>query len=138
MDKIIWKEYFNTDFDIIDFQHKILVERINELIELYNTGYNQEQLYNLFTFLESYTHYHFDTEEKFFRHFDYSQLNDHIAEHNFFREKVKNLKNEIKFDNKIIDEDLLIFLIDWVLNHILGTDKKFAEELKKSIETNKI
>jgi len=137
MEKIIWKELFNTHIDIVDFQHKILVERLNELIELHNIGYTQEQLLILIHHLEDYTHYHFETEEAYFKYFNYIELKEHIAEHNFFKEKLKIIKNEIKNSNKKIDEELLVFLSTWLLDHILGTDRIFADELNKAIQAKR-
>lgn len=133
MEKIIWLQTFNTDIDIVDFQHKILVERLNELIDLHINGYTEEQLYTLLNHLEDYTHFHFDTEEKYFKYFKYTELNEHIAEHNFFKEKIKNLKIGIKENQAHLDEELLLFLSSWLLDHILGTDKRFAQEFNNEI-----
>lgn len=136
MEKIIWKESFNTDIDIVDFQHKILVERLNELIELNELGCTQEQMETLMIFLEGYTHYHFDTEEAYFKYFPYSEMKDHIAEHNYFIEKIKQIKSAVLYENKKVDEELLVFLSSWLLTHILGTDKRFTDELKSAIAKN--
>ena len=101
------------------------------MIDFLNKSETQDNLFSLFLFLEDYTNYHFSTEEKFFNSFDYINREKHKFEHNEFREKIKELKE--KYDEKLekIDENLLKFLIDWLTNHILGTDMDFAEGLKK-------
>lgn len=131
MEKLKWNNIYETGIDVIDFQHKILIERINDLIELLNKNETQENLFPLFIFLEDYTNYHFDTEEQFFNSFNYTEKEKHLEEHEEFKEKIKNLKLKYNEDLEKIDDNLLDFLIDWLTNHIVGTDMEFANGLKK-------
>ena len=71
MEKLFWDKKYETGIDVIDFQHKILLERTNDLIELVNKNETQDNMFPILIFLEDYTHYHFDTEEQFFDSFDY-------------------------------------------------------------------
>ncbi len=36
MEKLFWDEKYETGIDVIDFQHRILLERTNDLIDLVN------------------------------------------------------------------------------------------------------
>lgn len=129
MKKIIWTKLYETGFDTIDYQHKILVERINDLIELNLENSSQDKLYEILLFLEEYSIYHFDTEEHLFNSFNYTESKEHYAEHYYFKQKIKNFKLDYKKGLKKIDNDLMIFLINWLINHVTGTDKKFVEYL---------
>lgn len=71
MEKLFWDKKYETGIDVIDFQHRILLERTNDLIELVNKNETQDNMFPILIFLEDYTLYHFDTEEQFFDSFDY-------------------------------------------------------------------
>ena len=131
MEKLKWLNSYETGVDVIDFQHKILVERINDLIELLNNNEPQENLIPLFIFLEDYTNYHFSTEEQFFNSFEYEDREKHKFEHMEFRDKIKELKEKSIKNLEKIDESLLEFLMAWLTNHIMETDMKFTDSLKK-------
>lgn len=131
MEKLKWLNSYETGVDVIDFQHKILVERINDLIELLNNNESQENLIPLFIFLQDYADYHFSTEEQFFNSFDYRDREKHRLEHMEFRVKIKEMKEKNVENSEKLDENLLEFLMNWLTNHILGTDMKFTDSLKK-------
>ena len=128
MDKIIWNSHYETGIENIDFQHKILVERLNDIIELQAKGEVQSNLFELLVFLEGYANYHFQTEEMIFKSFPYSNALDHIATHNFFKKKIKDFKEKYSIGETLIDKELIEFLSKWLLDHILGTDKDMALE----------
>lgn len=133
MEKIVWCNKYETGIDIIDFQHRILVERINDLIEFLNKNQEQNEVLPLILFLEDYTYYHFSTEEQFFDSFDYKEKNKHNEEHNNFKKKIEELKDMYKKSQAKIDENLLEFLMRWLMTHIMGTDMDFTNQLKKNM-----
>lgn len=128
MDKFIWNSNYETGIENIDFQHRILVERLNDIIELQAKGESQQHLFELIVFLEGYANYHFQTEEMIFKSFPYSNTRDHIASHNYFRKKIKNFKEKYDLQEEFIDIELINFLGNWLIEHILGTDKTMAGE----------
>lgn len=133
MQNFEWSSIFVSGIDVIDFQHKILVERINEMINSINKNENQENLMFLFVFLEDYIIYHFSTEEQFFNSFNYLDKEKHLREHHEFNEKIVRFKKEYQEGLVCIDESLIEFLLNWLKEHLLDTDKKFTESLKKHL-----
>lgn len=133
MEKLFWDKKYETGVDVIDFQHRILLERTNDLIELVNRNESQDNMFPILVFLEDYTHYHFDTEEQFFDTFEYKDKEKHLREHKEFIDKVNEFK-KVYFEGLAqIDEALLSFLLDWLISHILKTDMEFAKDLMKNI-----
>lgn len=128
-----WSSEFISGIDVIDFQHKILVERINEMINSINKNESQENLMFLFVFLEDYMIYHFSTEEQFFNSFNYLDKEKHLREHHEFNEKMIQFKKECQEGLSYIDEKIIVFLLNWLKEHLLGTDKKFTEYLKQHL-----
>lgn len=133
MEKLFWDEKYETGIDVIDFQHRILLERTNDLIDLVNKNEIQDNMFPILIFLEDYTHYHFDTEEQFFDSFNYKDKEKHLEEHREFINKIIEFKEQYAKGTVKIDKDLLDYLLNWLITHILNTDMDFAKDLIKNI-----
>lgn len=133
MEKLFWDKKYETGIDVIDFQHRILLERTNDLIDLVNKNEMQDNMFPILIFLEDYTHYHFDTEEQFFDSFNYKDKEKHLQEHREFIKKIIEFKEQYAKGTVKIDKDLLDYLLNWLISHILGTDMSFAKDLIKNI-----
>lgn len=133
MEKLFWDEKYETGIDVIDFQHRILLERTNDLIDLVNKNEIQDNMFPILIFLEDYTHYHFDTEEQFFDSFDYINKEKHLEEHREFIKKIIEFKEQYAKGTVKIDKDLLDYLLNWLISHILDTDMNFTKNLMKNI-----
>ena len=133
MEKLFWDEKYETGIDVIDFQHRILLERTNDLIDLVNKNEIQDNMFPILIFLEDYTHYHFDTEEQFFDSFDYINKEKHLQEHREFIKKIIEFKEQYAKGTVKIDKDLLDYLLNWLISHILDTDMNFTKNLMKNI-----
>lgn len=80
--------------------------------------------------LGNYAAYHLGTEEDLFSLFKYDDAPKHIASHNMFRAKVKELIgkiNEEGADQKELIKEAADFAGDWLLNHILLVDKQYSK-----------
>ncbi|MBL4659168.1 MAG: bacteriohemerythrin [Alcanivoracaceae bacterium] len=125
-----WNENFNTGIDIIDEQHKVLVEILNRLAGHLANRSNVNTLNKVFDELANYADYHFKTEEKIWStHFknDVWQKT-HEKTHGSFISKVLLLKkedNHKKLDSVI--HNIVSFLTKWLAYHILDTDKRMAK-----------
>ena len=71
MSLISWNESLVTGIDVIDKQHFVLVEKINDLYNYLETGKMDENIENMLLSLVAYTEYHFETEENYFNRFYY-------------------------------------------------------------------
>ncbi|MBI5726918.1 MAG: hemerythrin family protein [Ignavibacteriales bacterium] len=135
MSKLIWKQTYDIGLEVIDSQHRILVELINDLYEANSTGAAGQVVEDVFMKLSDYTHYHFSSEEDMLKLYGYPKLEEHIAEHEGFRLTIKKLKSETKGGNIILSLKTIDYLKDWTINHILGTDREFGEFVRHR-ETN--
>lgn len=130
---IEWNSIYSVGIEIIDNQHKRIFELINEI---YNTSkLDFAQFEKVRIQLNNYANYHFRLEEKLFEITHYPQTNAHLQEHNEFREKIKqwNEKSKKEMENELFD-----FLVDWLIEHILNVDMKYAPYIKKEISNNNI
>jgi hemerythrin len=130
-DLIVWNDRLVTGIDKIDEQHQILVNLFNEANTKLTVNNNVGFLEQITRDMLSYALYHFETEEELMQEYGYiedkTEDNDtHIQQHRSFSAKVVTVRNDIKAGILISREDLLSFLNNWLINHILNTDKRLA------------
>ncbi len=77
--------------------------------------------------LTNYTEVHFKTEEGYFNKFNYSDSSLHTNEHRIFIEKVTAFKKDFEMKGLPIHTAILSFLLDWLMDHILLSDKKYTD-----------
>ena len=134
---IIWDDYYSVGYDLIDEQHKKLVEMINELYSAFISGTAQKKAADIVNEMIKYTDYHFKTEEKFFEEFNYPEIDEHKIIHKSFVDKVIEVKEGLDSKKVTVSYDIMNFLRKWLLEHILQEDKKFAKFFKdNNIELN--
>jgi len=129
--KLEWEEKYSVGVALIDDQHKKMFTTINELLDSINTGTTEEHIGNIIDSLVKYKMFHFATEEKYFKEFDYDGSTEHVAKHEEFNQKLSSLKekysniNSIEFAYELVD-----FLEDWLLNHLMVVDQEYVECFK--------
>ncbi|MEG3619902.1 bacteriohemerythrin [Magnetovibrio sp. PR-2] len=128
---LVWNENYATGVPEIDEQHMILVHTLNEASEKLAEDSSIENLQEITQNLLSYALYHFDTEEELMQEFGYAggseeDASSHLKQHRAFSAKVVAVRDGLKSNTPIAAEDLLAFLNDWLINHILNTDKKLG------------
>lgn len=128
MSKIQWQDNFNIGIDEIDLQHKKLLQIFNELYALSTDGSQNYRVLIGKTLkkLSNYTHYHFSEEENVMQHYDYPELDTHKSLHQDFINKLSTSTKLILAGDSTQGLQLCSFLLDWILNHILKSDKKMA------------
>ena len=128
---IIWDDFYSVGCEEIDNQHKKLANLINDLYDAYQNNRASEIFENILSELKEYTIYHFSTEEKYFEKYNYPFTEEHKIEHQNFVKKVLEFSNRYSHKDKLVIYDVMLFLKDWLLNHILGSDKKYSEYICK-------
>lgn len=121
------KEEYYIGVEFIDQQHKKLFEIANRAFVLLKNEYiadKFDEIVEVITELKDYTAQHFHDEEEYMLSLGYKKLLSHKVEHDEFIEKI----NSIDFDNLDRNQtqsliDILDFLNDWLVHHILERDK---------------
>ena len=128
---IEWKDVYDVGFKEIDDQHKVLITILNELYDAQKKGTGQHMIANTLKKLAEYTIYHFDTEKKLFEQYKYPQMAEHLEEHDYFVNQVKDFQDELQRSNLLLSMKTMDFLKDWTITHILGSDKTFGEFVQR-------
>ena len=126
MSFFVWEPRYNVDIDSIDRQHKRLFALFNELYEAIQKGDADEVIEEVLIRAADYATYHFETEEKLLARYGYYDEAAHRAEHVRFTEHVASMLEKVRLGNALVSLATLKLLSDWVNNHILGSDQKYA------------
>lgn len=123
---------YSVDIRSIDDDHKGLFKLINHLFDAMSHGKANEVLWEILDHLLDYTKTHFRREEMYFATTNYSEIIEHKLQHEIFVEKLMSLRAQFEKGDKTISVELIKYLSDWLINHILISDKRYMTHLKKS------
>ncbi|WP_374326022.1 bacteriohemerythrin [Azonexus sp.] len=131
MEAFVWDQRFETGLDLVDSQHRQLVETTNELGDtLIAGGVDEAKLQALFHRLAEYARHHFADEEKLMQAqgIDPRHLREHTTHHHQFIEQVVAMwRSRATMQHPA--ETLHGFLAAWLTVHILGEDQVMARQL---------
>jgi hemerythrin-like metal-binding protein len=125
-----WKEEYSVGVTEIDDQHKKLVDTIDKLSQAIGEGHAKEALHEILDTLAAYAVEHFQTEEKYFDQFNYEFSKEHKELHADFKAKVVEFIEKAKSDQIKVSFELIDFLEDWLLDHLVTADQKYVECFK--------
>jgi hemerythrin len=121
-----WSDTFAVNIAEVDAQHKKLLSLLNELFDAMKVGKGREVVGKVLTDLIDYTVYHFGTEEKLFKRYNYPDYLPHKKEHDELTKKAVALKTDFDQGKQVVTIEVMNFLKDWLNVHILQVDKKFG------------
>jgi methyl-accepting chemotaxis protein len=131
MTLIDWNDSFSVNIEEIDNQHKRLIEFINQVYKGMMMEEGREVLGKALESLVDYTKTHFGYEERLFKQHGYPETQSHIAKHEKLVGQVMDFYNKFQSGEADVDNELLKFLKDWLINHIRGTDKEYVAFLNE-------
>jgi hemerythrin-like metal-binding protein len=123
--RLEWSDNFIINADEMDEEHKILVGKMNLLIDAIDLK-DQKNILPLFQDFAGYTIQHFKDEEDFMRKTNYPQIESHKKIHEKLLQTVIGFGEEIK-NNTINYQRFIAFLKNWLVTHIAGVDKQYAD-----------
>ena len=127
-----WSPALSVGHGEIDAQHQQLVKIANELNAAMQTGAGTQAMGRILSELVDYTVRHFAYEEGEMRKSKYSQIDAHKEEHRKLVAEVTAFKDKFDSGKATIGVELMGFLRDWLINHILKVDKSLASYLGNS------
>lgn len=126
-----WNDSYSVNISSIDEQHKTLFWLINKLHNARMEGKGSDVIGEILKELIKYTQSHFALEEQFMKKHNYPEYEQHKAIHDDLVKKVLDVKAKFEKGDNNLSGEVFSFLRDWLVNHIQGTDKKYAPYLKK-------
>ncbi len=127
---IKWSNSYSVGIDQFDKEHKRLINIINNLNKAMLEGKGKSIANNIVEELIEYTATHFKNEEEFLLKHNYPDFESHKRVHDRFVDKVLGIQEDIEKGKANLSIEIIDFLKDWLIKHIMGTDKKYGEMYK--------
>ena len=130
MPLITWGPKLEVGIEIIDSQHKRLVNLINKLDEATKEGRGAEVVAETLKGLIDYTHTHFTTEQELLKEHNYEDYKLHCREHRIFTDQIEIYRDRLDAGSLRISDDVMGYMRGWLLTHIGSSDRAYIKTLK--------
>lgn len=124
-----WSDEFSVEVPSIDEQHIQLVKTLNRLHDGLSDGESRDDVSKLLRSFISFTAFHFSYEESLFKAHAYPSADAHAEEHRRLVTRLMALRRRFDAREEEVDADLTQFLKEWLVLHILGTDRAYSGHL---------
>ena len=125
-----FKEEYVTGVEQIDAEHKKLFEIADETYYLSKEEFlvdKYDQVRHILGELKDYALMHFEHEEAYMESIRYKQMFMQKVQHDAFREKINNWDlDHLDENSDELIEEILTFLTNWLVSHILEHDKQIG------------
>lgn len=120
-----------TGIELVDAEHKELfriVDKANQLVKNFDSLSGYDSIMQILNELKEYTKEHFADEEEYMEGIQYEGLSAQKRAHEAFVDKLENISlDQIDANPQENLQELLEFLLGWLINHILYTDKRIPK-----------
>ena len=127
MEFITWTESLSVGVNAFDAEHRQLIDLINKLNHSLSIGAAPRSMGIILDSLASYTAIHFSHEEEYMALYDYPLREAHHAEHEELKNQVAEFKERLVSGKGSFSLELMIFLRDWLTNHIMKSDMQYRD-----------
>lgn len=131
---LTWHDEWSLNIETLDQDHRHLIEQLGDIClrfcpeASHGRSGDANALLDALTRLGESMREHFQREEAFMRSFDYEGIGEHQCEHAMLMAEFTALLREWRVEGlTVFDETCQGFIRDWLLAHILGADRHFAE-----------
>lgn len=127
--KLEWSKEYEIGIKKIDDDHKKLVDLIVEFDES-SFGKRKELASKSIHFLSEYAIKHFTSEEEIMKNWHGNIRNK--EEHKEFLQQIEFFQRQLEIKGPLFLETIIMYLKNWLIGHILKTDKGFESFYKKN------
>lgn len=124
---IVWTEEMSVGIAVLDEDHRRIMKMINILYLAMQEGKGRQMMADTIHDLFVYINLHFETEEEMFDRTGYAGGPEQKLEHQNMRTKSLEMKQRfLNSPESVTPIEILLFLKDWWVGHIMHTDKKYT------------
>ena len=123
---VTWNEDLANDVRILDRQHKLLTDLLNELHEARAAGHDSHDLDRILAKLIHGNSLHFATEERLMTAIAYPDYAHHKAEHDRLLQEVRAIQADLNAGKAPITAEQVLYLRRWLTEHIQEADKRLG------------
>ena len=127
--KMKWVPEYNTGIDVIDDQHKRILDYINKIDDI---GTDRDLIKQLLDNIIDYTQSHFTFEESLQEEAGYKYRVPHKRVHDLFIKKIESYRDRFEMGHDI-EHELHEVLSKWLINHIQHDDADYVGAVKENM-----
>lgn len=127
MSFVLWNDDFSVGIDQVDTQHKRLIFLLNNMHDALTKGDTITIVQETLDSLVDYSINHFNDEEDIMVACNFPEYDAHKKIHNQLLENVILFQQKLNAGEEAISYELVDFLRDWLIDHIMREDKKYAK-----------
>ncbi len=128
VDPFAFTDEFRTQIPLIDKEHETLFSLVRQTYDLVHDRFCVDKFDSIVAILgelRDYTIKHFADEERYMKSINYEGLDEQIKAHTAFVDQLNGIDlSEIDQNQEATLDDLIRFLLNWLVQHILKVDKK--------------
>jgi len=124
-----WNDKLSVGVKVIDDDHKQLVGLANQLYDAIAAKRGKQELEAILNGLVDYTTFHFTREEELFAKTSYPDAARHKVQHDDLTRQVLQIQARYHAGSTALTLEVMVFLKDWLYDHILGSDLEFGPYL---------
>lgn len=126
MNYVAWDPSMSVGMDLLDRDHKRLIDMFNGLLKKGIADRDRDDLRALLDELTEYTVGHFAREEEAMERGAFPDLESHRAAHRYFTDEIVKLKESFSASHTVMLRiDLVLLLKDWFIEHIQTVDAQY-------------
>ena len=118
-----WGPAWMTGHPVIDADHQVLVQYINELNGAMLTGSGRDIAGGILDKLVLYAREHFAREEAIWHQGELESLEQHRRTHAGLIGRIERFQQDFQSGQACLSTELMSFLREWLIDHVFKTDK---------------
>ena len=133
---VIWDEKYATGIELIDMQHKQLINLTNNLyVACSARGDNLQTVFkDAMKRMVDYVRFHFEAEVKLLAAIRFPDSVNHQKMHDVLIKDILDAVKDYSEGKKFIPNNFVRTLVQWILSHIAFYDKQYANFAMESIK----
>ena len=131
MSLVRWDDKYIIGNEVIDQDHRALFALINNFYDAFQESKRRRDLSVILTALVKYAEQHFQREEAIMFASGYPVCEEHHEFHTKLYETIYQLNERLESDPAPLDRQAIMFLKDWMSDHIILEDFKFGDFLRQ-------
>ncbi|HLO77753.1 MAG TPA: bacteriohemerythrin [Magnetospirillum sp.] len=123
---LVWNEAYGVGNAMLDSDHRILINLLNQLHDATETGQSHAVVGTVINVLVEYAEHHFRREEGLMAAAGYPDLAAHRQCHRQLEAQVRAIRDRWSSGERgALDDEVMGMLKKWLTDHILGADKSY-------------
>jgi hemerythrin-like metal-binding protein len=134
---IEWSSDISVGSERLDEHHKIIIDCLNQLHPLIGAAGRDDEVRAVLDKLEDFVLIHFSEEEQCMKKAGYPDWVAHKEQHDKMYDIVFNMKSDVEHGRALNGQHLFETIYKWLLEHIMGEDRKYMSYLANPQEESK-